>query len=93
MCGVGFGKTEVALRAMFMAPPAANKWRCWPRPRCWLAEQHYQNISDRFCAVAREGGRDVALPLAKRKSKPRCKGIEDGTIDIVVGTHKLLSER
>ena len=90
VCGdVGFGKTEVALRAMFVAVHAGQQVALLA-PTTLLAEQHYQNIADRFgkwpvkvAELSRfRSGKEVAVSL---------QGLENGTIDIVVGTHKLLS--
>jgi len=91
VCGdVGFGKTEVALRAAFVAVNAGKQVAILA-PTTLLAEQHYQNISDRFgkwpvkvAELSRfRSGKEIKLAL---------EGIEDGTIDIVVGTHKLISQ-
>jgi len=91
VCGdVGFGKTEVALRAAFVAV-TGGKQVAILAPTTLLAEQHYQTLKDRFAKwpvkvaeVSRfRSGKEVTAAL---------KGIADGTVDIVVGTHKLLSE-
>jgi transcription-repair coupling factor (superfamily II helicase) len=91
VCGdVGFGKTEVALRAAFVAV-AGGKQVAFLAPTTLLAEQHYQTLVDRFskwpvkvAEVSRfRSGKEVSATL---------KGLADGTVDIVVGTHKLLSE-
>ena len=91
VCGdVGFGKTEVALRAAFVAV-TGGKQVALLAPTTLLAEQHYQTLKDRFAKwpvqiaeVSRfRSGKEVTAAL---------KGIADGTVDIVVGTHKLLSE-
>jgi transcription-repair coupling factor (superfamily II helicase) len=90
VCGdVGFGKTEVALRAAFIAI-TGGKQVAVLAPTTLLAEQHYQTLVDRFskwpvkvAEVSRfRSGKEVSAAL---------KGVADGTIDIVVGTHKLLS--
>ncbi len=90
VCGdVGFGKTEVALRAAFVAVHG-GKQVALLAPTTLLAEQHYQTISSRFgqwpVKVAEMSrfrtGKEIAAAM---------KGLEDGTIDIIVGTHKLLS--
>ena len=90
ICGdVGFGKTEVALRAAFVAV-TGGKQVAILAPTTLLAEQHYQNISDRFghwpIKVA-----EVSRFRSAKEVKVTLEGLEDGTIDIVVGTHKLLS--
>jgi transcription-repair coupling factor (superfamily II helicase) len=91
VCGdVGFGKTEVALRAAFVAVHG-GKQVALLAPTTLLAEQHYQTISDRFGQWPVK----VAEMSRFRTSKEigaAMAGLEDGTIDIVVGTHKLLSQ-
>ncbi|MDP3865668.1 MAG: transcription-repair coupling factor [Rhodoferax sp.] len=91
VCGdVGFGKTEVALRAAFVAI-TGGKQVAFLAPTTLLAEQHYQTLVDRFAKwpvkVAEmsrfRSGKEITAAL---------KGVADGTIDIVVGTHKLLSQ-
>jgi transcription-repair coupling factor (superfamily II helicase) len=91
VCGdVGFGKTEVALRAAFIAI-TGGKQVAFLAPTTLLAEQHYQTLVDRFAKwpvkVAEmsrfRSGKEITAAL---------KGVADGTIDIVVGTHKLLSQ-
>ena len=91
VCGdVGFGKTEVALRAAFVAV-TGGKQVAFLAPTTLLAEQHYQTLVDRFskwpvkiAEVSRfRSGKEISAAI---------KGIADGSVDIVVGTHKLLSE-
>ena len=92
VCGdVGFGKTEVALRAAFVAV-TGGKQVAFLAPTTLLAEQHYQTLVDRLARwpikVAQmsrfASGKETAAAL---------KGLADGSVDIVVGTHKLLSEK
>ncbi len=91
VCGdVGFGKTEVALRAMFVAV-TSGKQVALLAPTTLLAEQHYNNISDRFAQWPVKVAEMSRFRSAK-EIKGAMQGLEDGTIDIVVGTHKLLSE-
>jgi transcription-repair coupling factor (superfamily II helicase) len=90
VCGdVGFGKTEVALRAAFVAV-TGGKQVAILAPTTLLAEQHYQNIADRFgkwpIKVA-----ELSRFRSTKEVKAALAGLEDGTVDIVVGTHKLLS--
>lgn len=90
VCGdVGFGKTEVALRAAFVAV-TGGKQVAILAPTTLLAEQHYQNIADRFgkwpVKVA-----ELSRFRSPKEVKAALEGIADGSIDIVVGTHKLLS--
>ena len=91
VCGdVGFGKTEVALRAAFVAV-TGGKQVAILAPTTLLAEQHFQNISDRFgkwpIKVA-----EMSRFRSPKEIKQALEGLADGTIDIVVGTHKLLSQ-
>ena len=90
VCGdVGFGKTEVALRAAFVAV-TGGKQVALLAPTTLLAEQHYQNISDRFAQWPVKVAEMSRFRSAK-EVKAAQEGIADGSIDIVVGTHKLLS--
>jgi transcription-repair coupling factor (superfamily II helicase) len=90
VCGdVGFGKTEVALRAAFVAV-TGGKQVAILAPTTLLAEQHYQNIADRFgkwpVKVA-----ELSRFRSTKEVKVALDGMADGSVDIVVGTHKLLS--
>ncbi len=90
VCGdVGFGKTEVALRAAFIAV-IGGKQVAILAPTTLLAEQHYQTLVDRFgkwpVRVA-----EMSRFRSPKEIKAALAGLEEGTIDIVVGTHKLLS--
>ena len=91
VCGdVGFGKTEVALRAAFVAAMAGYQVAliC---PTTLLARQHYSNFVSRFHGFPIEIGRLSRLvPAAEAKATK--EGIEKGTTDIVIGTHALLSK-
>jgi transcription-repair coupling factor (superfamily II helicase) len=90
VCGdVGFGKTEVALRATFAAV-ADSKQVVILCPTTLLAEQHLQTFSDRFA--------DWPVKIAElsrfrsaKESAETIRKLESGEIDIVIGTHKLLS--
>jgi len=90
VCGdVGFGKTEVALRAAFVAI-ADGKQVALLAPTTLLAEQHFQTFSDRFANWPVR----LALLSRFRSSKEVAAAIDainDGKVDIVIGTHKLLS--
>ncbi|WP_454763723.1 transcription-repair coupling factor [Cupriavidus campinensis] len=91
VCGdVGFGKTEVALRAAFVAV-LGGKQVAMLAPTTLLAEQHFQTLSDRF---AEWPVRIVELSRFKTKKEidTAIRQINEGTVDIVIGTHKLLSE-
>ncbi len=90
VCGdVGFGKTEVALRAAFLAV-MGGKQVALLAPTTLLAEQHFQNIQERFSPWPVKVAEMSRFRTAK-EVKAAQAGLEDGTIDIVVGTHKLLS--
>jgi len=91
VCGdVGFGKTEVAMRAAFVATHGGKQVAILA-PTTLLAQQHYQNFSDRFADLP------IRIELMSRfRSKKELdvtlSHLADGTVDIVVGTHRLLQE-
>ncbi len=91
ICGdVGFGKTEVALRAAFVA--AMNgKQVAVVVPTTLLARQHYKTFSERFRGFPVKIGQASRLVSGKELTAVK-KGIADGSIDIVVGTHALLGK-
>lgn len=92
VCGdVGFGKTEVALRAAFVAADNGRQTAVLV-PTTILAEQHYQNFKERFA------GTPISVEMLSRFKSVKeqnavIREIERGTIDIVIGTHKLLSRQ
>jgi len=91
VCGdVGFGKTEVALRAAFVAAMAGMQVVviC---PTTLLARQHHMNFEDRFRGFPVNIGRLSRL-VPDKEAKAVKAGLADGTIDIVVGTHALLAK-
>ncbi|MDM9559700.1 transcription-repair coupling factor [Bordetella petrii] len=91
VCGdVGFGKTEVALRAAFLAV-ANGKQVALLCPTTLLAEQHAQTFADRF---ADWPVRVVELSRfrSSKEVAEAVQGINDGRVDIVIGTHKILSK-
>lgn len=91
VCGdVGFGKTEVALRAAFIAV-TGGKQVAFLAPTTLLAEQHFQTLTDRFSKWPIKIAEMSRFRSAKEITLA-AKGLADGQIDIVVGTHKLLSE-
>jgi transcription-repair coupling factor (superfamily II helicase) len=91
VCGdVGFGKTEVALRAAFRAVMSGRQVAVLV-PTTVLAQQHYQSFASRFAGYPvrvevmsrfRTDGENAAVAL----------GLKDGTVDIAIGTHRLLSK-
>jgi transcription-repair coupling factor (superfamily II helicase) len=87
---VGFGKTEIALRAVFKAIQD-NKQAAILVPTTLLASQHFATLSERFA------GFPVKVALLSRfvddaETAATIAGLQDGSIDVVVGTHRLLSE-
>ncbi|MBH6176514.1 transcription-repair coupling factor [Neisseria meningitidis] len=87
---VGFGKTEVALRAAFVAV-MGGKQVAVLAPTTLLVEQHAQNFADRFA--------DFPVKVASlsrfnnsKATKAALEGMADGTVDIVIGTHKLVQD-
>jgi len=92
VCGdVGFGKTEVAMRAAFKCI-TAKKQVAILVPTTILAAQHYENFRDRFAAFPV----NIALVNRYKSAKEKreiFKLVSEGKIDIVVGTHALLSEK
>ncbi len=91
VCGdVGFGKTEVALRAAFVAVTGGRQV-AFLAPTTLLAEQHYQTLVDRFSKWPVKVA-EVSRFRSGKEISASIKGIADGSVDIVVGTHKLLSE-
>ncbi|WP_347304329.1 transcription-repair coupling factor [Croceibacterium sp. TMG7-5b_MA50] len=91
VCGdVGFGKTEVALRAAFVAAMQGQQV-VMVAPTTLLARQHYKSFSERFAGFPLKVGRLSRLVTAKEQKETR-DGLADGTMDIVVGTHAILSK-
>ncbi|KQT32749.1 transcription-repair coupling factor [Sphingomonas sp. Leaf412] len=87
---VGFGKTEVALRAAFVAAMAGMQVAviC---PTTLLARQHYNNFTSRFEGFPINIGRISRLVQAAEAKRVK-EGLTDGSIDIVIGTHALLAK-
>ncbi|MEL7443355.1 MAG: transcription-repair coupling factor, partial [Pseudomonadota bacterium] len=90
VCGdVGFGKTEVAMRAAFLAANAGKQVAILV-PTTLLAQQHYENFKDRFAAWPFEI-EVMSRFVSGKAQKSVVERIGEGKVDIVVGTHKLLS--
>ena len=91
VCGdVGYGKTEVAMRAAFKAVEH-NRQVAVLVPTTLLAQQHYDNFSQRF------GPFPIRVGMLSRFQTPKeakavVKGAADGSLDIVIGTHRLLQK-
>lgn len=96
ICGdVGFGKTEVALRAAFIAV-ANGKQVAVLVPTTLLAEQHYQSFTDRFGLIAEQWPIKIAGLSRFRSAKEQSEALQSlaqGTTDIVIGTHKLIQDK
>ncbi len=91
VCGdVGFGKTEVALRAAFVAAMSGQQVAV-VAPTTLLARQHYSNFAERFSGFPLKVGRLSRLVPAKEMAETR-EGLEKGDVDIVIGTHAILSK-
>jgi transcription-repair coupling factor (superfamily II helicase) len=91
ICGdVGFGKTEVALRAAFVAV-ADKKQVALLCPTTLLVEQHFQTFADRFADWPVKIGELSRFNTGKQTTEV-LKKIAAGDLDIVIGTHKLLSK-
>ncbi|MGD9889108.1 MAG: transcription-repair coupling factor [Halothiobacillaceae bacterium] len=90
VCGdVGFGKTEVAMRAAFVAVQGGRQVAVLA-PTTLLAQQHLRNFRDRFAdfAVKIEG---MSRFTSGKESKQTLEALAEGKVDIVIGTHKLIS--
>lgn len=91
ICGdVGFGKTEVAMRSAFIAVQNGRQV-CVLVPTTLLAAQHYENFRDRFASFPVQIGLLSRFRSAKESEVVR-QGVQAGTMDIVIGTHKLLMQ-
>ncbi|HUW00462.1 MAG TPA: transcription-repair coupling factor [Gallionella sp.] len=91
ICGdVGFGKTEVALRAAFVAAMDGKQVAVLV-PTTLLAEQHFQNFSNRFAELPVK----IAELSRFRSAKEQTQALQemaDGKLDIIIGTHKLIQK-
>jgi transcription-repair coupling factor (superfamily II helicase) len=92
VCGdVGFGKTEVALRAAFVAAMAGRQVAILA-PTTLLVRQHYQVMRERFAGLPLYIAQLSRFVAGKQAAEVR-EGLESGRIDIVVGTHALLAPK
>ena len=90
VCGdVGYGKTEVAIRAIFKAV-LAGKQAVLLAPTTVLAQQHARNLRERFADWPVAVGELSRFRTAGEQTKV-VRGLADGSVDVVVGTHRLLS--
>jgi len=91
ICGdVGFGKTEVAMRAAFIAALSGVQVAVIT-PTTLLTRQHYKSFSDRFRGFPVEV-RQLSRFVSAKEAAATKSGLADGTIDIVIGTHALLAK-
>ncbi|WP_080843559.1 transcription-repair coupling factor [Cytobacillus gottheilii] len=91
LCGdVGYGKTEVAIRAIFKAI-ADGKQVAFLVPTTILAQQHFETMRERFQDYPIEIGL-LSRFRSKKQQTETLKGLKAGTIDVVVGTHRILSK-
>ncbi len=91
ICGdVGFGKTEVALRAAFVAAMSGGQVAVVV-PTTLLARQHYRTFTARFAGLPIKIGQLSRMVTAKDAAETR-KGLADGSVNIVIGTHALLAK-
>jgi len=91
VCGdVGFGKTEVAVRAAFKAV-LDNKQVAVLVPTTILAVQHYNTFRDRLSPFAVDVG-VISRMQSKKEQTEIMKGLEEGKVNILIGTHRLLSK-
>ncbi|MDR0482273.1 MAG: transcription-repair coupling factor [Cellulomonadaceae bacterium] len=90
ICGdVGYGKTEIAIRAAFKAVQDGKQVAVLV-PTTLLVQQHYETFTDRF-----SGFPVNVAPLSRfqtaKESKAALEGLKDGSVDVVIGTHRLLT--
>ncbi|HQZ45837.1 MAG TPA: transcription-repair coupling factor [Usitatibacteraceae bacterium] len=91
VCGdVGFGKTEVAMRAAFIAV-AAGRQVAILVPTTLLAEQHFTNFSDRFAPWPVKLA-ELSRFRSAKETAGAIAGLADGSVDIAIGTHKLIQK-
>jgi transcription-repair coupling factor (superfamily II helicase) len=91
VCGdVGFGKTEVAMRAAYISAMNGKQVAILV-PTTLLAQQHFENFKNRFSQFPIRI-EVVSRFVSAKDQKVVMQGLEDGTVDIVVGTHKLIQK-
>ncbi|WP_091148704.1 transcription-repair coupling factor [Novosphingobium sp. CF614] len=91
VCGdVGFGKTEVALRAAFVAAMAGQQVAV-VAPTTLLARQHYAGFAERFASFPLNVGRLSRL-VPEKEARATRDGLASGTVDVVCGTHAILAK-
>ena len=92
VCGdVGYGKTEVAVRAAFRAAMDGKQVAVLV-PTTVLCQQHEETFRERFEGYPVRDRVALALPDARSSAKRVLEGLADGTVDVVIGTHRLLQK-
>ena len=90
LCGdVGYGKTEVAARAVFKCI-SEGKQAAILAPTTLLVDQHYHNLRERFSAFPFEI-EELSRFRSDSEQNKIIKGLKDGSVDLIIGTHRLLS--
>ena len=91
ICGdVGFGKTEIAFRAVFKAV-MSGKQVAFLAPTTILAEQHYRKFKERILSFPIRV-EQLSRIVESKKQKDIIKGLQDGSVDVVFGTHKIIQD-
>ncbi|HET7839854.1 MAG TPA: transcription-repair coupling factor [Rectinemataceae bacterium] len=91
ICGdVGYGRTEIAMRACFKAA-SAGKQVVFLAPTTILAEQHFENLQDRIGDYPVHRAM-LSRFVEKKEQRKTLEGLREGKVDIVVGTHRLLQK-
>ena len=88
---VGYGKTEIAVRAAFKAVQDGMQVAVLV-PTTLLVQQHMSTFTERYAPFPVVGAAAVPVPDATPRAST-LRGLADGTVDIVIGTHRLLSPR
>ncbi|NDD58063.1 MAG: transcription-repair coupling factor [Chlamydiae bacterium] len=92
ICGdVGYGKTEVAMRAAFKAVMDGKKQVAVLVPTTILTLQHFENFKERMSNFALEIGM-ISRFMSTKDIKATLKKVQDGTLDILIGTHRIVSD-
>ena len=91
LCGdVGYGKTEVAIRAAFKAAMDSKQVAVLV-PTTILAQQHYETFRERFAGYP-INVQVLSRFRSRKEQNETMKGLKAGTVDVVIGTHRLLSQ-
>ena len=92
ICGdVGYGKTEIAVRAAFKAVQDGKQVAVLV-PTTLLVQQHFSTFAERYCELPRDDEGAVPLPDRQGGRGGAASGVADGSVDVVIGTHRLLAD-